>query len=298
MVLRFANGIFEPIWNRNYIDSVQITVSETLGIENRGGYYDRAGAIRDMIPNHLFQLVSLIGMEPPNSFLPNDVRDEKLKCLKAVIPFTPKDIQRCVVRGQYDSYRTESKVNSNSETETYAALKLELDNWRWSGVPFYLRTGKKMKDKKTEVIVQFRCAPFEMFRSLSSCHLASNAMIFEIQPQERVRMKIDVKVPGTEIKTEPVLLDFDYQSSFGAVAKTGYETLLLDAMKGDATLFQRGDQIEEAWKIIDPILHHPLKPFVYAKGSWGPIEADRLLNQDSRSWFSLDSRVASVRRAA
>jgi glucose-6-phosphate 1-dehydrogenase len=298
LVLRFANGIFEPIWNRNYIDSIQITVAETFGIENRGGYYDKAGAIRDMIPNHLFQLVSLIGMEPPNSFEPNDVRDEKLKCLKAVVPFSSKDIQRCVVRGQYDSYRSEAKVKPNSETETFAALKLELDNWRWSGVPFYLRTGKKLKDKSTEVVVQFRCAPFEMFRGLRSCELVSNTMIFEIQPRERVRMKIDVKIPGPEIKTNPVLLDFDYQSSFGAVAKTGYETLLLDAMKGDATLFLRGDQIEEAWKIIDPVLQHPIKPSIYSKGSWGPTEADWLLNQDGRSWFSLNTVTPSVRRVA
>ncbi len=303
MVLRFANGTFEPIWNRRYIDSVQVTVAETVGVEERGDYYDQAGALRDMVPNHLFQLISLIGMEPPNSFDADDVRDEKVKLLQAIKALSPEDVLTRTVRGQYDNgsvdgsvqpaYRREPKVRTDSETETYAAMKLEIDNWRWAGVPFYLRTGKRLIGRLTEVVIQFRRAPIHMFREVDAGLLSSNLLVMQIQPDERIQMRFSAKVPGPHVRIGNAMMDFDYLDSFGAAPQTGYETLLFDCMRGDPTLFQRADQIETGWKIVQPILDvwHTLKPRDfpnYPAGSWGPDAADELLARDGREWLAIN----------
>ena len=300
MVLRFANGAFEPIWNRRYVDSVQITVAEQLGVEDRGEYYDHSGALRDMVPNHLFQLIALIGMEPPNSFDANDVRDEKVKLLQAVKPFTPEEVLSRAVRGQYGAdgrgnpaYQREPSVRPGSMTETYAALRLEIDNWRWAGVPFYIRTGKRMSERLTEVVIQFRRAPIQMFRQVEAGPMSSNLLVMQIQPDERIQMRFNAKVPGPQVKLGSVLMDFDYIEAFGMAPQTGYETLLFDCMRGDATLFQRADQIEAGWKIVQPILDvwQTLKPRDfpnYAAGSWGPTAADKLIARDGRAWMAIN----------
>ncbi len=293
MVLRFANGTFEPVWNRRYIESVQITVSESIGVEDRGDYYDQSGALRDMVPNHLFQLISLIGMEPPNSFDPDDVRDEKVKVLQAIKPLAPEDVLTCAVRGQYSGYRREPKVKAGSDTATYAAMRFEVDNWRWAGVPFYLRTGKRMPGRLTEVVIQFRCAPVQMFREVGAGVPSSNLLVIQIQPDERIQMRFNAKVPGPQVRLGDVMMNFDYIDRFGNAPQTGYETLLFDCMKGDATLFQRADQIEVGWKIVQPILDvwQTLKPRDfpnYANGSWGPKAADDLMARDGRRWITVN----------
>ena len=293
MVLRFANGIYEPIWNRRYVESVQITVSESLGVEERGDYYDLSGALRDMVPNHLFQLISLIGMEPPNSFDADDVRDQKVKLLRAVKPLAPEDVLTNAVRGQYNNYRSETKVKPDSGTETFAAMKLEIDNWRWAGVPFYLRTGKRLAGRLTEVVIQFRCAPVQMFREVGAGSPSSNLLVIQIQPDERIQMRFNAKIPGPQVRLGDVMMNFDYIDSFGNAPQTGYETLLFDCMKGDATLFQRADQIEVGWKIVQPILDvwQSLKPRDfpnYPTGSWGPKAADELLARDGRQWLAIN----------
>jgi glucose-6-phosphate 1-dehydrogenase len=298
MVLRFANGIYEPIWNRRYIDSVQITVAETLGVEERGSYYDSSGALRDMVPNHLFQLVSLIGMEPPNSFSADDVRNEKVKVLRAIKPLSHEDVLTQVVRGQYEGYRQEPKVKPDSETETFVAMKLEIDNWRWAGVPFYLRTGKKLATRLTEVVIRFRRAPFQLFRDEESASeneresLDPNLLIIQIQPEERIQMRFAAKVPGPGISLGDAIMDFDYVARFGVKPQTGYETLLFDCMKGDATLFQRDDQIEAGWEVVTPIqdVWKSLKARDfpnYKPGNWGPARADELLAKDKRDWIAI-----------
>ncbi len=302
MVLRFANGTFEPIWNRRYIDSVQITVAESIGVEDRGDYYDQSGALRDMVPNHVFQLISLIGMEPPNSFDANDVRDEKVKLLNAIKPLTSDDVLARSVRGQYDGYRREPKVKPGSTTETYAAMRLEVDNWRWAGVPFYLRTGKKMADRLTEVVIQFRRAPIQLFRDAESGP-RSNLLVLQIQPDERIQMRFNAKVPGPEVKLGNVTMDFDYTDSFGSAPQSGYETLLYDCMRGDATLFQKAEQIESGWKIVQPILDvwTTLKPrdfSAYSPGSWGPKAADELLQREGRQWLAINCCEPRRRAAA
>jgi glucose-6-phosphate 1-dehydrogenase len=303
MVLRFANGIFEPIWNRRYIDHVQITVSETLGIESRAGYYETSGALRDMVPNHMFQLLSLIGMEAPNSFDSEAVRTEKAKVLQAIRPMSDSDILTHAVRGQYGrgmiggrpvvGYRQEADVNPQSRTETFAAMKLFIDNWRWAEVPFYLRTGKRMATRTSEISIRFKCAPFQIFRDTSAEDLCSNELFMQIQPQEKITLSFEAKVPGPEVEVRPVAMNFNYADTFREVPTTGYETLIYDCMMGDATLFQRSDQIESAWSIVSPILqvwgalppHHFPN---YAAGTWGPEEANQLIAADGRHWREID----------
>jgi glucose-6-phosphate 1-dehydrogenase len=306
LVFRFANGIFEPIWNRRYIDSVQITVAETLGVESRASYYDHAGALRDMVSSHLLQLLSLVAMEPPTSFGADDVRDEKVKVFKAIKPLMPEDVLRQAVRGQYDhgqingsevpSYRSEPGVAELSRIETYVALKLELDNWRWAGVPFYLRTGKRLPKRVTEIAIQFKCAPFELFRQERTQPIPSNFLVMHIQPDEGMTLNFTAKVPGPEIRFGNVQMNFEYADYFGHLPSTGYETLLYDCMKGDHTLFRRTDQVEYSWQTIMPILDvwSALPPHDfpnYVAGSWGPKAADELLNKDGRQW----RRVSEVR---
>jgi glucose-6-phosphate 1-dehydrogenase len=299
LVFRFGNSIFEPIWNRNFIDHVQITVAEKLGVEQRGGYYDKAGALRDMIPNHLFQLVTLTAMEPPVSFEANAVRDEQAKILAAIQPFTPEDALHKVVRGQYDGgkidgrnapgYRDEEKVAKQSNTETFSALKLSIDNWRWADVPFYLRTGKRMPSRHSSIIIQFKKAPFVLFRDTSVERLRTNRIEIHIQPDEGITLHFGAKVPGPVVKLGAVDMDFNYVEHFGEQLSTGYERLLYDCMIGDATLFQRADMVEASWDIVTPILDVwsaiPARDFPnYAAGTWGPRDADELLEKDGRSW--------------
>lgn len=304
LVFRFGNSIFEPIWNRNYVDHVQITVAESLGVEQRGGYYDSAGALRDMIPNHLFQLVTLTAMEPPVSFDADEVRDEQVKILHAIQPFTGEDVIQKTARGQYGegscgdekctAYRSEALVAPHSNTETYAALKLSIDNWRWAGVPFYLRTGKRLAKKESTIIVQFKAAPFVLFRDTTMERLTTNRIVIHIQPDEGITLHFGAKIPGPVVQMGAVDMDFNYLDHFGEQAATGYERLLYDCMIGDATLFQRADQVEAGWGIVSPILDVwnaiGARDFPnYAAGTWGPKTADELLTRDGRAWKNLDA---------
>jgi glucose-6-phosphate 1-dehydrogenase len=299
LVFRFGNGLFEPIWNHRYIDHVQITVAETVGVEGRGGYYEGAGAVRDMMQNHIFQLLAMIAMEPPVSFEADVVRDEKSKVLKAIQPLTPEDVLTHTVRGQYgegivnskqvSAYRTEPSVAPDSGTETYAALKLIIDNWRWADVPFYLRTGKGLPERVTEVAIQFKRVPSLLFRKTSIEQLTPNFLVLRIQPNEGISLQFGAKIPGPTVRMGAVDMDFAYTDYFGTTPSTGYETLLYDCMIGDATLFQRADNVELGWKVVTPILDVwralPPRNFPnYAAGSWGPLEADELLRRDGRQW--------------
>jgi glucose-6-phosphate 1-dehydrogenase len=305
MVFRFANGIFEPIWNRRYVDHVQVTVAETEGVGTRGGYYDDAGALRDMVQNHLFQLLALTAMEPPNSFRADAVRDERVKVLQAIRPFSPDDVRRHVVRGQYGEgvwrgealrgYRDEDKVDSGSTTETFAALRVLLDNWRWADVPFYLRTGKRLPRRVSEVAIQFRCAPFVMFRDTGIDCLDSNLLIIRIQPDEGISLRFGAKIPGPGLDIGTVTMDFKYADYFGSRPNTGYETLLYDTMNGDATLFHRADMVEAGWQVVTPILdawqeRGPTGFPNYAAMTWGPDEAIELMVRDGRTWRRPGSR--------
>ena len=300
LVFRFANGIFEPIWNRRYVDHVQITVSEELGVEERGKYYDAAGALRDMVPNHLFQLLALTAMEPPVSFEADAVRDEKAKVLQAISPIANQEVLVRMVRGQYGegrlasgeqvlAYRSEPRVAPDSETPTYVALKVLIDNWRWADVPFYLRTGKRLPLRVTEIAIQFKQAPFRLFRDTPVDQLSSNVLVLRIQPAEGIALHFDAKLPAATMKIGGVDMEFCYADYFGKTPSTGYETLLYDCMNGDATLFQRADHVEDAWRIVTPILDVwkalPPREFPnYAAASWGPPEADVLLRRDGRNW--------------
>jgi glucose-6-phosphate 1-dehydrogenase len=299
IVFRFANGIFEPIWNRRYIDHVQITVAETVGVEERGSYYDETGALRDMVPNHIFQLITLTAMEPPASFEADAVRDEQTKILRAIQPLTPEEVLTRTVRGQYGegfrdgvalpAYRAEPRVAADSSTETFVALKLLLDNWRWADVPFYLRTGKRLPKRVTEVAIQFKRAPFMLFRKTSVERLTPNLLVLHIQPDEGISLRFGAKIPGPLVRLGSVDMDFRYADYFGSTPSTGYERLLYDCMTGDATLFQRADMVEAAWAVVAPILDVwkalPPRHFPnYAAGTWGPKEAEELLERDGRRW--------------
>jgi glucose-6-phosphate 1-dehydrogenase len=303
LVFRFGNGIFEPVWNRRYIDNVQITASESVGVEKRGGYYDTSGALRDMVPNHLFQLVSLTAMEPPFSFDANAVRDEQAKVLRAIQPFSPEEVLTRAVRGQYgegdingeraSGYRQEMGVPPNSTTETFVAMRLMIDNWRWAGVPFYLRTGKRMPKRVTEVAIQFKSAPLTLFRDTPIEKLRTNRLIIHIQPDEGISLRFGAKIPGPVMRLGAVEMDFNYVDYFGTLLSTGYERLLYDCMIGDATLFQRADMVEAGWSVIEPVLDVwkalPPRSFPnYASGSWGPKEADELLEEDGREWRPIE----------
>ncbi len=300
MVLRFANGIFEPLWNRDHIDHVQITAAETVGVERRGRFYEKTGALRDMVPNHLFQLLAMIGMEPPTSFDADAVRAKKTELFEAIHPISPED----AVRGQYGSgeilgrkvlnYREETDVAADSRTETYVALKLGIDNWRWAGVPFYLRTGKSLSSRTTEITVQFRQAPYSLFRDTPVERLPPNILTLRIQPDEGLSISFSAKRPGSEIEIDGVDMDFAYRDYFAPLAAVGYETLIYDCLIGDASLFQRADTVEAAWRAVQGLLdswaRDPVVDFPnYAAGSAGPDAADRLLGRDGRAWLPINS---------
>ena len=299
LMFRFSNSIFERLWNRESVDHVQITVSEKLGVGERGGYYEEAGALRDMVQNHMLQVLALIAMEPPVSLEAESVRDEKVKLLKSIRPLTQDDVAKQVVRGQYfagivagelrPGYRQETKVKPDSNVETFAALKLLIDNWRWSGVPFYLRTGKNLPMSASEVRIQFRPTPNVLFAAQCGNHLDANALTLRLQPNEGISLRFNGKVPGIGLGVRPVRMHFSYDSEFGAYTPEAYERLLLEAIGGDATLFIRRDEVETAWQIVDSIRagwqNKPLtnREF-YAAGTWGPIAADDLLAQLGHVW--------------
>ena len=301
MALRFSNGIFEPLWNRNYIDHVQITAAETVGVETRGHFYETTGALRDMVPNHMFQLLAMTAMEPPNSFDADAVRAEKAKVLQAVKPLDSFRVARDVVRGQYGpgrlngkdmpGYRGEHDVAQDSTTETFIAMRLKIDNFRWAGVPFYLRTGKRMALRRTEIVVHFKQAPYAMFRSTPIEELTPNVMVIHVQPSEGITLNLSAKVPGPTLQLGGVAMDFRYADYFNTPSNTGYETLLYDVMIGDATFFQRADNIEAGWAVVQPILdeveagHSTVH--TYTAGTSGPAAADALLERDGRWWLKL-----------
>jgi glucose-6-phosphate 1-dehydrogenase len=303
LAFRFANGIWEPLWNARYIDHVQLTVAESIGVEGRGGYFEQAGIVRDMVQNHMFQFLCLSAMEPPVAFEAEAVRDEKLKVLRSLrpLPADPKEVERFVVRGQYGkgfvngqevmAYRDEQGVAKDSTVETYVALKLSIDNWRWAGVPFYLRAGKALPKRVTEIAIHFKRAPHAIFGTLSRGKLADepNVLSIRIQPDEGISLKFFSKVPGPTMELLPVPMEFRYGTSFGAEPPEAYERLILDCLLGDGTLFTRGDEVEASWTWIDRIekawraLPPPAFPN-YAAGTWGPAEADRLIESDGRVW--------------
>ncbi len=304
LVFRFANGIFEPIWNRRYVDHVQITVAESIGVEGRGPYYEQAGVIRDIIQNHVMQLLSLAAMEPPATFEPNAVRDEKVKVLRAVRPIPPADAHQFTVRGQYGpgvisgqkvvGYRQEERVAADSSTETYLALKLFIDNWRWAGVPFYIRSGKRLPKRVTEIAIVFRQPPLSLFPTTDGSRIEANVLSMTIQPDEGISLKFGSKVPGPQaaLRIRPVEMDFRYGTSFGFAAPDAYERLLLEAMLGDSTLFTRRDEVEAAWAFITPIIEGwassgPPRFSRYEAGAWGPDDADDFIRGDGRTWRRL-----------
>jgi glucose-6-phosphate 1-dehydrogenase len=307
LVYRFSNSIAEPLWNRNLIDHVQITAAETVGVEHRGGYYETSGALRDMIPNHLFQLMSLVAMEPPISFEADAVRDKQAEVLRAIQPPTPEEVLTKMVRGQYgpssrglvmSGYREEPDVAPDSNVDTYVALKFMIDNWRWADVPFYLRTGKRMPRRVTEIAIHFRRTPFVLFRNTGVKDLQPNKLLVHIQPDEGITIQMGAKIPGPVMNIGQVNMDFDYAREFHAKPATGYERLLHDCMIGDQTLFQRADMVETGWSVIEPIQevwralpgHFPN----YAAGTWGPDAADALIGRDGREWRQIEEATAAA----
>jgi glucose-6-phosphate 1-dehydrogenase len=301
MVLRFANGMFEPLWNRDHIDHVQITVAETVGVEGRGKFYESTGALRDMVPNHLFQLMTLMAMEPPTRFDADAVRTEKRKVLDAAHHYDHDGALANSVRGQYGdgavdgksvvAYRKSADVARGSTVETFVAMKVMIDNWRWAGVPFYLRTGKALSMRKTNIAVKFKEPPFALFRDTNVNEVAENFLVLRIQPEENIALQFNAKVPGQSLAIEGVRMDFNYADYFERRPSTGYETLIYDCMIGDATLFQRADEIEAGWRVVQPLLDSwrdtPAGLSIYPAGSVGPREAEALLSRDGRRWRAL-----------
>jgi glucose-6-phosphate 1-dehydrogenase len=296
LVTRFANTIYEPVWNRNYIDHVEITVAEEVGVEHRGGYYDTVGVLRDMFQNHLLQLVTLVAMEPPASFDASALRNEKVKVLSAIQPIAGDEALRNSVHAQYRGYLNEQDVKPDSTTPTYAALRLSIDNWRWQGVPFYLRSGKCLPEKLSQITIEFKEPPHIMFPLPPNGKITPNMLVLYLQPDEGVHLRFEAKVPDTVAEMRSVDMEFHYTDSFGPTAiPESYERLLLDALQGDASLFTRADEVEMAWSLIDPISaawESQKQPSPsYEPGTWGPAEADALLARDGRAWSRWDGRV-------
>lgn len=299
MVTRFANGIYEPLWNRNYIQHVEITAAESMGVEDRGGYYDHSGALRDMIQNHLLQVASLVAMEPPNKITAEEIRYEKLKVFRSLRPFSKEDLRENVIRGQYteatvrgkqyNGYRDEKNVDQNSRTETYVAMKVYIDNWRWQGVPFYIRTGKRLPTNVTEVVIHFRPSPMKLFKPADGGTIPDNQLIIRIQPDEGILLKTGMKVPGNGYEVKPVNMDFHYSELNDHYIPGAYERLLLDCMTGDNMLYMSNEAVEETWRFVQPILDYwendkeaPLHG--YPSGTWGPDVADSLIEGEENTW--------------